>query len=70
MICRGDETNIKELIGDSGTLSIVYGGYEIRVIDQKNFRWAEIMEWLLKCGCEVYVFRKNDYIIIKSKQCW
>ncbi|MFH1850003.1 MAG: hypothetical protein ABH879_07535 [archaeon] len=69
-VCKGNESELKGMIKDTGAVFVLYGSYEIEISDPKNFPWAGVFDWLLSCGCEVYITRKEGRVAITTKQTW
>jgi|TARA_B100001971_G_C18182712_1_gene533774 hypothetical protein len=68
--CEGNESELKEIMKDTGKMYILYGSYEIVVKDKKRFKWAEVFNWLLDCGFEIFITKKEGKITITTKQKW
>jgi hypothetical protein len=69
-----DKKNVEEkligFIGNKGELTIYYGGYEIVVNDNVNFKWAEVFNCALQFGFNIYVGLKENKLNIIIKQNW
>jgi len=60
------EMELKALVADTGTVSSIVGGFEIKVVDGKRFPWGVVLDYLTGLPQEVWV-SKEDMIVIKSK---
>jgi len=60
------EVELKALVADTGTVNSIVGGYEVRVLNGKQFPWAVVLDYLVGQGLEVWV-TKEDVLVIKSK---
>jgi hypothetical protein len=61
------ESRLRGIVGKSGMVSSVYGGFEIIVLEPSNFRWYDVLTTLLDIGHEVWVTKKNGHLRIFSK---
>jgi hypothetical protein len=55
------------LVGKSGEVKELYGGYEIIVHDPKLLPWQSVFNLLLDASYEVWISRPLDKLIILSK---
>lgn len=58
------ENKLKELIGVTGILESVYGGFHITVTHEKNFDFPGVLRELLSCSHSIYI-EKDSYGRIK-----
>lgn len=58
---------LRDKIGETGKTLEDYGGYEITVLDAKNFPWNDVFEILIDSGFQVWIDKKNSHIQIISK---
>jgi hypothetical protein len=59
--------DLKNLVGKSGEVKELYGGYEIIVNDPELFPWQSVFNLLLDASYEVWISRPLDKLIILSK---
>ena len=58
---------LRKIVEDSGEVNLVLGGFEIRVIDPFLFPWYQVFEQLIEIGQEVWIYKREDKILIGSK---
>ncbi len=58
---------LKEMIGKTGKVIDVYGGYEITIDQIEKFPWHKVCMLLLDYSFEVWMVRSNSKLIIMSK---
>lgn len=58
---------LKGMIGKSGKVDELYGGYEITVTDADLFPWKGVFDMLLSEAHEIWVTRPTDKMIIITK---
>ena len=60
---------LEEIVGKTGRVVPLYGGYEIEVGKPDEFPWREVFEELLRSGLDVWIKRLEDRgtIVIMSK---
>ncbi len=59
---------LKGLVGESGIVSELYGGYEITVLDTNVFPWEGVFNLLLDASYEVWISRSlNKQLVVLSK---
>jgi hypothetical protein len=58
---------LKGLVGESGIVSELYGGYEITVLDTNVFPWESVFNLLLDALYEVWITRSLNRLVILSK---
>lgn len=58
---------LKGLVGESGIVSELYGGYEITVLDTNVFPWEGVFNLLLDASYEVWITRSLNKLVILSK---
>jgi hypothetical protein len=58
---------LRNLIGKSGHVDELYGGYEITVHDAELFPWKSVFDLLLKESHDIWVTRSGDKMIILTK---
>jgi len=61
------EERLKNILTDSGKVTSVYGGYEIRVLKPTLFPWHKVVKLLVKNGHEIWVSEKEGKICITSE---
>lgn len=71
---RGDEVQVldhesrlKEIVSKSGTVTSVYGGFEILVLNPSTFRWHDVLILLTDLLDDVWVTKKDRHLVILSK---
>ena len=58
---------LRNIIGDTGSVGEVYGGYEIIVNNKEKFPWDETFTYLLDSSFEVWMVKSETSLIIMSK---
>jgi hypothetical protein len=58
---------LRNIIGDTGSVGEVYGGYEIIVNNKEKFPWNETFSYLLDSSFEVWMVKSETNLIIMSK---
>jgi hypothetical protein len=58
---------LKEMVSDTGDVSPVYGGLEIRVVKPTLFPWYKVINELLGIGQEIWIAQKQGRICIVSQ---
>lgn len=58
---------LKKIVKDTGEVSSVYGGFEIRVLKPNIFPWYKIIKRLIDIGQETWVSEKGGKICITSE---
>jgi hypothetical protein len=58
---------LKKIVGDTGQVNSVYGGFEIKVIRPKTFPWYRLIDSLIGIGQRVWVEKKEDTLYITSE---
>ena len=64
---RDVERKLKEMIGDSGEVSLQYGGYRIVILDKHRFPWGQVVELMLDNHFEVWLGKENKHLHICCK---
>jgi len=59
--------DLTKLVGETGSVSDMSGGYEITVLDEDNFPWKVVFDVLLKAAHQVWMTRASDRLMILSK---
>ena len=58
---------LKKMVGNTGNVASVYGGFEIRVAKPDTFPWHECIDYLIGIGQSVWVKRKKGKIHLMSE---
>ena len=58
---------LKETIRNTGKIEEQYGGFDILVLDNKEFPWASVFEMLIDSGFQIWISKKSSHIEIISK---
>jgi len=58
---------LKKIVKDTGEVSSVYGGFEIRVLKPNIFPWYKTIKQLIDIGQETWVNEKEGKICITSE---
>lgn len=61
-------TRLKEVIGEKGSVSMSYGGYNVIAKDILNFPWSEVLVILNSLGFDVWLKKEEGQFVIKSKE--
>jgi hypothetical protein len=61
------EEQLKEIVKNTGEVTSVYGGFEIRVLKPDLFPWYKIIKRLINIGQEIWVNEKEGKICIISE---
>jgi hypothetical protein len=61
------EERLKKLLKDTGEVSAVYGGFEIKVLKPMLFPWYKVFNQLIEIGQEIWVNEKEGKICIISE---
>jgi hypothetical protein len=61
------EESLKNILKDTGEVSSVYGGFEIKVLKPALFPWYKIFNQLIEIDQEVWVSKEEGKINITSK---
>ncbi len=64
---RDVETKLKELIGDTGEVTLQYGGYRIVILDKHRFPWCQVIELVLDNHFEMWLGKDNKHLYICCK---
>jgi len=64
---RDVETKLKELIGDTGEVTLQYGGYRIVISDKHRFPWCQVIELVLDNHFEMWLGKNNKHLYICCK---
>jgi hypothetical protein len=58
---------LKKIVKDTGEVTSVYGGFEIRVLKPNIFPWYKIIKRLIDIGQETWVNEEEGKICITSE---
>jgi hypothetical protein len=58
---------LRDMIGETGSVAEVYGGYEITVNSKEKFPWYETCDFLLDSSFEVWMVKSETSLVIMSK---
>ena len=61
------EGQLTEMVENTGEVTSVYGGYEIRVLKPTLFPWYKVVKLLIETGQEIWVNEKEGKICIISE---
>ena len=61
------EERLKKIVKDTGEVTSVYGGFEIRVLKPNLFPWYKIIKRLIDNGQEIWFNEKEGKICITSE---
>jgi hypothetical protein len=61
------EERLKKIVKDTGEVTSVYGGFEIRVLKPNIFPWYKIIKQLIDIGQEIWLNEKEGKICIISE---
>jgi DNA repair exonuclease SbcCD ATPase subunit len=64
---RDVETKLKEIIGDSGEVTLQYGGYRIIILDKYRFPWSQVVELVLDNHYEMWLGKDDKHLFICCK---
>jgi septal ring factor EnvC (AmiA/AmiB activator) len=64
---RDVETKLKEIIGDSGEVTLQYGGYRIIILDKQRFPWSQVVELVLDNNYEMWLGKDDKQLFICCK---
>lgn len=59
--------SLQNLIGQSGIVEEVYGGYEITINEYEIFPWYKVCSILLEASFEVWITKTGTNLRIMSK---
>ncbi len=60
-------SKLREIVGEKGKVSSVYGGYHIAVLEPLTFPWGEVMILLTNLGFETWLSKMDERYVIKCK---
>jgi len=55
------------LVGETGRISLEYGGFLIEVYDSLGFPWSAVIRTLLRFNHEIWIESRDERIVILSK---
>lgn len=58
---------LKKIVKDTGEVSSVYGGFEIKILKPTVFPWYKVFNQLIEIGQEVWIDKKEGEIHITSE---
>lgn len=58
---------LKDMVGDTGDVNSVYGGFEIRIVKPTLFPWYKVFNQLIEIGQEVWISKTEGKMAIHSK---
>ena len=58
---------LKEAIKNTGKIEEQYGGFDILVLDNKEFPWTSVFELLIDSGFQIWISKNSSHIQIISK---
>ncbi len=61
------DKRLAELIGSTGAISKIYGGYEIEIGDPKSFPWCSVVLTLQNNGFDVWFSKKGDKYVVFAR---
>jgi len=61
------ENRLRQLVGETGTVQAVYGGFHIRVRKEDEFDWVGVLRTLVKAGLNIGVEVRDEKLIIVCK---
>lgn len=64
---RDVETKLEEIIGDSGEVTLQYGGYRIIILDKYRFPWSQVVELVLDNHYEMWLGKDDKHLFICCK---
>ena len=60
-------SRLSEIVAESGEVESVYGGFKIKVRDSLNFPWSKVFDILTELDHEIWIVKRESFIIIKTK---
>ncbi len=60
-------SELKRLVGAYGEILEEYGGFAIKIIDERKFPWPDVCQLLLRLNHEVWIERRGDGLYMVSK---
>lgn len=64
---RDVEIKLKELIGETGEVTLQYGGYRIVILDKHRFPWGPVADLVLDNHYEVWLGKDEKHLYICCK---
>jgi hypothetical protein len=61
------ETWLCKQVAPAGTVEGVYGGFEIVVIDENAFPWANVLRRLVQSGHQVWLEERKGKLVIMTQ---
>jgi hypothetical protein len=61
------EEQVRKMVGDTGKVDAVYGGFEIWVAKPTLFPWYRVFNLLTDIGHEVWINKREDKICITTE---
>ncbi len=61
------QKELRRIVKDTGEVSSVYGGYEVRVLKPALFPWYKVVKLLVEIDQEIWVNEKEGKICITSE---
>ncbi len=61
------EEKLKKIVNDTGEVTPVYGGYEVRVGKRALFPWDRVVTLLIESGQKIWVSKKEGHLCITSE---
>lgn len=58
---------LRHLVDGNGEVLEEYGGFAIRILDERRFPWPEVCQYLLRLSHEVWIERRGDGLYLVSK---
>jgi hypothetical protein len=58
---------LRDMVGETGSVGEVYGGYEITVKNKEKFPWYETCNFLLDSSFEVWMVKSETSLVVMSK---
>lgn len=58
---------LRNMVGKTGKVEEVYGGYEITVDEIDKFPWYKICNFMLESSYEVWMMKSDAKLLIMSK---
>ena len=64
---RDVETKLREILGDTGEVTLQYGGYRIVILDKHRFPWTQVVELVLDNHYEMWLGKDDKHLYICCK---
>lgn len=61
------QLELSSMVGSTGDVKGFLGGFEIDVIDEGEFPWGPVFEYLMELAHSIWITKREGVLVIKTK---